>query len=73
MSRIFVFALILPLAACGLADTATTAAVAGKTKVEELQQAKETQEKVQVQLEQAAQQAQERINAAAAAVERDSR
>lgn len=73
MPRIFIFALILPLAACGLADTATTAAVAGKTKVEELQQAKETQEKVQAQLEQAAQQAEERINAAAAAVERDSR
>ena len=73
MSRIFVFALILPLAACGLADTATTAAVAGKTKVEELQRAKETQEKVQAQLERAAQQAEERINAAAAAVERESR
>lgn len=73
MPRLSVLALILPLTACGLADTATTAAVGAKTKADEMQQAKVLQEKVRSQLEQENQQVQERANATAAAAEGESR
>jgi len=53
MLRSVCIALLLSLTACGLADTATTAAAGGAAKAQEVQQAKETQEKLQGQLEQA--------------------
>ena len=46
MLRIVCIALLLSLTACGLADTATTAAAGGAAKAQEVQQAKETQEKL---------------------------
>jgi ABC-type phosphate transport system auxiliary subunit len=52
------------LAGCGLADTATSAAVAAKTKAAELERAKETQQKVVGDLERAQQQADQRLREA---------
>jgi len=49
------------LTACGVADTATTAAVGAKTKAQEIEQAKATEQKVVNDLQQAQQQADQRL------------
>lgn len=54
------------LAGCGVADTATTAAVAGKSKAQEVEQAKEVEQKVVNDLQQAQQQADQRLREAEA-------
>jgi hypothetical protein len=58
-------ALIL-LAGCGVADTATTAAVGGKSKAQEVEQAKEIEQKMVNDLHQAQQQADQRLREAEA-------
>jgi outer membrane lipoprotein-sorting protein len=52
------------LAACGLADTTTAAAVAAKSKAAELEQAKATQQKVLSDIEKAQQQSEQRLKEA---------
>jgi hypothetical protein len=52
------------LSACGLVDTATTAAVGGKSKAVEIEQARETQQRVVADIDKANQQARERLDAA---------
>jgi hypothetical protein len=52
------------LSACGLVDTTTTAAVGAKSKAVEVEQARETQQRVVSDIEKANQQARERLDAA---------
>jgi hypothetical protein len=52
------------LSACGLVDTATTAAVGAKNKAVEVEQARETQQRVVGDIDKANQQARERLDAA---------
>jgi len=52
------------LAACGLVDTTTTAAVGAKSKAAELEQAKATQQKVLSDIEKAQQQSEQRLKEA---------
>lgn len=58
--------LAVVLAACGLGDTATSAAVGAKTKAQELEQAHTTQQRVIGDLDKANQQAEQRLREAEA-------
>jgi hypothetical protein len=55
---------LVMLSACGLGETATTAAVGGKSKAAELEQAREVQQKIVSDMDKAQQQARERMEAA---------
>jgi hypothetical protein len=52
------------LSACGFVDTTTTAAVGAKSKAVEVEQARETQQRVVSDIDKANQQARERLDAA---------
>jgi hypothetical protein len=52
------------LGGCGFADTATSAAVGAKTKAKEVEQAKQVEQKVVTDVQQAQQQADQRLREA---------
>jgi hypothetical protein len=54
------------LAACGLGETATSAAIGAKSKAQEIEQAKETQRQVVADIDKANQQAEQRLRDAEA-------
>jgi hypothetical protein len=58
--------LAVALAACGLGDTATTAAVGAKTRAQELEQARAAQQRVIGDIDKATQQAEQRLRDAEA-------
>lgn len=64
MERSLLLASLLMLAACGLTDTATTAAAGGAAKARESQQLKDMPGKVQEQVVEADRKARERLEAA---------
>ncbi|MDB6091551.1 MAG: hypothetical protein JWN85_4335 [Gammaproteobacteria bacterium] len=60
-------ALVLALAGCGLAETGAAAAAGGVSKAEEVRQAKQTEARIQQQIDAAYQQAAQQRGAAEAA------
>jgi hypothetical protein len=70
MKRLFpAIVLCALLAGCGLGETAVSAAAGGASQVKEAQQAKETEARIQAQLDAAAKVGAERRNAAEAAAQ----
>jgi hypothetical protein len=59
--RMTILIAALGLSACGLGDTATSAAIGAKAKAREIEQAKELQQKVVGEIEKANQQNEERL------------
>jgi len=64
MTRLWLLLTLPLLAACGLGETATSAATVGAAKKAELEQAQAAQEKVLKDMAQANQQAEDRLKAA---------
>jgi hypothetical protein len=64
---VLAFLLVAPLAGCGLAETGASAAAGGVSKAEEARQAKETEARIQQQIDAAQAQAAEQRRAAEAA------
>jgi len=65
MNRLYILPLLAILAGCG-AESLETAAVAAKAKQEEIKQGQQLQEDIQLKLDAANQQAQQRLDEAAA-------
>jgi hypothetical protein len=64
MRSLAVLGALTLLAGCGLADTATSAAVGAKTKAKEVEQAKQVEQQVVSDLQQSQQQADQRLREA---------
>jgi len=61
MKTVAILGTLTLLAACGFADTATTAAVGARTKAQEVERAKAIEQKVATDIQQAQQQGDQRL------------
>jgi hypothetical protein len=63
MKSVFALFAVAALTACGLGETAATAAVAGKNKANEVEQAQALEQRIASEIEKANQQRRERLDA----------